>query len=53
MDLAAGHDIIRNGYDLGRDAIVAAAVFGNDSNTIPTLAHTNETTYSGSSSYNK
>lgn len=55
MDLSKGHDIIRNGYDLGRDALVSAAAgLGGDSNTIPdpSLNATNQTVFRGSTSYN-
>ncbi|EIN12672.1 hypothetical protein PUNSTDRAFT_97478 [Punctularia strigosozonata HHB-11173 SS5] len=43
------HDIIFNGYNLGRDWLVGNATGGQ---SIPTLNLTNSSTYSGSTSYN-
>jgi hypothetical protein len=49
MDLAKQHDIIRNGYNLGRDDIISRAV----GQTIPPRNVTNTTVFSGLSSYMK
>ncbi|KAF9018554.1 hypothetical protein BDZ89DRAFT_1210101 [Hymenopellis radicata] len=47
MPISLQHDIVPNGYNLGRDYIV-----GNiTGSVIPTLTLTNESTYSGSTSY--
>ncbi|WVF71612.1 hypothetical protein IAT40_006420 [Kwoniella sp. CBS 6097] len=47
MDLNSGHDIVRNGYNLGRDQVV-----GNlTGQTIDTLTLTNQSTFSGQGSY--
>ncbi|WVQ99268.1 hypothetical protein IAU59_006400 [Kwoniella sp. CBS 9459] len=47
MDLNSGHDIVRNGYNLGRDEVV-----GNlTGQTIDTLTLTNTSTFSGQGSY--
>ncbi|KAF5376835.1 hypothetical protein D9757_008883 [Collybiopsis confluens] len=47
LPLTAGHDILANGYNLGRDWII-----GNiTQTTIPTLNLTNSSTYSGTTSY--
>ncbi|WVR07193.1 hypothetical protein IAU60_004234 [Kwoniella sp. DSM 27419] len=48
MDLSSGHDIVPNGYNLGRDQIV-----GNlTGQTIDTLSLTNTSTFSGQGMYN-
>jgi hypothetical protein len=48
MNSAANHDIVQNGYNLGRDQVV-----GNLTNTpVATRNVTTATTYSGSSSFN-
>ncbi|GFZ44107.1 hypothetical protein JCM24511_01828 [Saitozyma sp. JCM 24511] len=47
-DLAAGHDIVVDGYNIGRDYLV-----GNlTGTTVPSRNVTNQTTYSGSTTYN-
>ncbi|KAJ3735896.1 hypothetical protein DFJ43DRAFT_763779 [Lentinula guzmanii] len=47
LPLTDGHDIVSNGYNLGRDWII-----GNITQTnIPTLNLTNSSTYSGTTSY--
>ncbi|OCF43139.1 hypothetical protein I317_02983 [Kwoniella heveanensis CBS 569] len=47
MDLNSGHDIVRNGYNLGRDQVV-----GNlTGQSIDTLTLTNQSTFSGQGSY--
>jgi hypothetical protein len=46
MDLAHNHDIIDNGYNLGRDWLVGNLT--NQANLVPTLVtNSNGTTYSG------
>lgn len=47
--IADQHDIIFNGYNLGRDWMIGNAT--NQSSLIPTLNVTNETTYSGRTSF--
>ncbi|WRT66200.1 uncharacterized protein IL334_003153 [Kwoniella shivajii] len=47
MDLNSGHDIVQNGYNIGRDYLV-----GNlTGQSIDTLALTNQSTFSGTGSY--
>ncbi|KAL7410455.1 hypothetical protein BDY24DRAFT_399883 [Mrakia frigida] len=50
MDLASGHDIVVNGYDMGRDEIVAFAT-GQEADAIDSFDVTEDSTYSGTSSY--
>ncbi|KAF8917023.1 hypothetical protein CPB85DRAFT_1481903 [Mucidula mucida] len=47
MPISLQHDIVPNGYNLGRDYIVGNVT----GSAIPTLTLTNESTYSGSTSY--
>ncbi|CED82398.1 hypothetical protein [Phaffia rhodozyma] len=52
MDLAQGHDIVSNGYNLGRDGIVGYATTGGTTETVVSRNVTNSTVLQGSTSYN-
>jgi hypothetical protein len=49
MSLDKGHDIVPNGYNLGRDWLIGNVT--NQTTVIPTLNLTNQSTYSGQTSY--